>query len=215
MPCPDNRNLLIIDEPAAEIVRRIFALSLSGYSEKKIAEILTAEGVVTPGVYKYQQGDTRFARYLKDGKSRWCYETVQTILKDQVYVGDMVNHKERLQTTKPSNELCYPKASVLWLKIPTKPLLTEETGWPFSSLSTQGIKHRTTILKTYSEEWFSVPIVAAVFVWEQNSETASIIITTVATITISIPTNVQNRTKFLIWCYTKIFWSEYSSWPRR
>lgn len=75
MPCPENRNLLIVDEPAAEIVRRIFALSLLGYSAKKIAEILTVEGVITPGVYKYQQGDTRFARYLKGGKNRWCYET--------------------------------------------------------------------------------------------------------------------------------------------
>ena len=45
----------------------------------------------------------------------------------------------------------------------------------------------------------------AVFVWEQNSETESIIITIVATITILIPTNAQNRTKFPIRCYTKTF----------
>lgn len=109
MPCPDNRNLLIVDEPAADIVRRIFALSLSGYSAKKIAEILTVEGVITPGVYKYQQGDTRFARYLKDGKSRWCYETVQTILKDRVYIGDMVNHKAEVANYKTKQRVMLPQ----------------------------------------------------------------------------------------------------------
>lgn len=110
MPCPDNHNLLIVDEPAAEIVRRIFALSLSGYSAKKIAEILTAEGVITPGVYKYQQGDTRFARYLKDSKSRWCYETVQTILKDRVYIGDMVNHKAEVANYKTKQRVMLPQS---------------------------------------------------------------------------------------------------------
>ena len=110
MPCPDNRNLLIVDKPAAEIVRRIFALSLSGYSAKKIAEILTSKGVVTPGVYKYQQGDTRFARYLKDGKSRWCYETVQTILKDRVYIGDMVNHKAEVANYKTKQRVMLPQS---------------------------------------------------------------------------------------------------------
>lgn len=115
-PCPDNRNLLVVDEPAAETVRRIFALSLSGYSAKKIAETLTAEGVITPGVYKYQQGDTRFARYLKDGKSRWCYETVQTILKDQVYIGDMVNHKAEVANYKTKQRVMLPHSERIVVK---------------------------------------------------------------------------------------------------
>lgn len=110
MPCPNNRNLLVVDQSAAEIVRRIFALSLSGFSAKKIAEILTAEGVITPGVYKYQQGDTRFARYFKDGKNRWCYETVQTILKDRVYIGDMVNHKAEITNYKTKQRVMLPQS---------------------------------------------------------------------------------------------------------
>ena len=83
------------------------SLCLNAIAEK-IAEILTAEGVITPGVYKYQQGDTRFARSLKDGKSRWCYETVQTILKDRVYVGDMVNHKAEVANYKTKQRVMLP-----------------------------------------------------------------------------------------------------------
>ena len=128
MPCPDNRNLLIVDEPAAEIVRRIFALSLSGYSAKKIAEILTAEGVITPGVYKYQQGDTRFARYLKDGKNRWCYETVQTILKDQVYVGDMVNHKAEVANYKTKQRVMLPHSERIVVENTHQAIIDRGTG---------------------------------------------------------------------------------------
>lgn len=116
MPCPGNRNRLIVDEPAAEIVRRIFEFSLSGYSAKKIAEFLTTEGVITPGVYKYQQGDTRFARYLKNDKNRWCYETVQTILKDRVYVGDMVNHKAEVANYKTKQRVMLPQSERIVVK---------------------------------------------------------------------------------------------------
>ncbi|HBT65105.1 MAG TPA: hypothetical protein DEB10_10650, partial [Ruminococcaceae bacterium] len=108
-PCPDNRNLLIVDEPAAEIIRRIFALSLAGESAKSIANTLTSESIVTPGVYKYQQGDTRFARYLTDGQKKWCFETVQTILKDRVYIGDMVNHKAEVANYKTKQRVMLPE----------------------------------------------------------------------------------------------------------
>lgn len=57
-----------------------------------------------------QQGDTRFARYLKDGKSRWCYETVQTILKDRVYIGDMVNHKAEVANYKTKQRVMLPQS---------------------------------------------------------------------------------------------------------
>lgn len=110
IPCPDNHNLLIVDKPAADIVRRIFALSLSGYSAKKIADILTADGIITPSVYKYRQGDTRFTRYLRDNKNRWCYETVQTILKNRVYVGDMVNHKVEVANYKTKQRVLLPQS---------------------------------------------------------------------------------------------------------
>ena len=49
---PDDKHKLIIDEEAADIVRRIFSLKIEGNTTGKIAIILNAEGVLTPGQYK-------------------------------------------------------------------------------------------------------------------------------------------------------------------
>ena len=92
---PLNRNSLIVDEEAAEVVKEIFRLALAGHSLSQISRILSQREIITPGVYKAQNGDTRFSRYLegKDSFFGWCYQTVRAILRDQVYTGDMVNHK--------------------------------------------------------------------------------------------------------------------------
>lgn len=107
---PDNHNRLIIDEPASTIVKRIYSLALSGYSPLKIAKLLSSEGVITPGVYKYQQGDKRFARYLNNDNKHWCHETIHKILKDRVYIGDMVNHKAEIANYKTKQRVLLPES---------------------------------------------------------------------------------------------------------
>lgn len=82
---PGNRNQFIVDEEAAEIVKRIYSLSLAGYSAKKIAHNLTEAQILTPGAYKLKNGDTRFIRQAgENGGTKWAWETVQSILKDRV-----------------------------------------------------------------------------------------------------------------------------------
>lgn len=109
MPNTENRHQLVVDEEAAEVVKHIFSLSLSGLSAKEIAKTLTKDGILTPGAYKYRQGDTRFSRYVERSETRWCYETVQAILKDRVYVGDMENHKAEVANYKTKERVTVPK----------------------------------------------------------------------------------------------------------
>ena len=96
-PKLENRNQLIVDEEAAKVVRRIFELALSGFGAVKIAKALKAERIINPSAYKAKNGDTRFSRYNDNQNPEkvyeWCYATIQIILQDQVYIGDMVNHK--------------------------------------------------------------------------------------------------------------------------
>ena len=106
---PANHSQLVVDEEAAEVVKHIFTLSLSGHSAKEIAKTLTQDGIITPGAYKYRQGDTRFARYVERDESKWCYETIQAILKDRVYVGDMENHKAEVANYKTKERVTVPK----------------------------------------------------------------------------------------------------------
>ena len=107
---PADHNHLIVDEEAAEVVREIFALALEGNGQQKISRILTERGITTPSVYKAQKGDTRFLRYQdRDSPSGWCYQTVGAILRDQVYTGDMVNHKSEILNYKTKQRGYVPK----------------------------------------------------------------------------------------------------------
>ena len=90
---PENNNHLIIDPTAASNVRFIFQLAEEGNTLREIAAIMTNKRVLSPGMYKAQNGDTRFSRYNKDGKTSWCVATIAQILEDPVYTGSVVNHK--------------------------------------------------------------------------------------------------------------------------
>lgn len=108
---PSNRNRLIVDEEAAKVVKEIFRLTIAGYSLMQISRILTERQIITPGVYKAQNGDTRFLRYQegKDSLFGWCYQTVRAILRDQVYTGDTVNHKYEIINYKTKECARVPK----------------------------------------------------------------------------------------------------------
>lgn len=51
-----DKNLWVIDEPAAEVVRKIFKLCIDGYGPVQIARILTEQGIPTPTAYALLQG---------------------------------------------------------------------------------------------------------------------------------------------------------------
>ncbi len=110
---PSNRNQLIVDEEPAAIVKEMFRLAITGHSIMQISRVLTERKIIIPSAYKAQNGDTRFSRYNKsinpDSIYEWCYETVKAILKDQVNIGDMVNHKFEIVSYKTKERLTVPK----------------------------------------------------------------------------------------------------------
>lgn len=121
---PANRNHLIIDDEAADVVKKIFRLALDGNSLSQISKILTQQHIVTPGAYKAQNGDMRFARYEKtDG---WCYQTVGAILRDQVYAGDIVNHKHEIINYKTKECVRVPKEERIIVADCHEPLVSRE-----------------------------------------------------------------------------------------
>jgi site-specific DNA recombinase len=110
---PANRNQLIVDDEPAAIVKEMFRLALAGNSLKQIAKTLTERTIMIPSAYKAKNGDTRFERYNKTKKPggiyKWCYETIQAILRDRAYVGDMVNHKFEVVNYKTKDRVPVPK----------------------------------------------------------------------------------------------------------
>ena len=73
---PDAKGKLVIDPEAAEVVRRIFALALSGMGAHKIAQILNKEGIPSPTAYKQLHGAQYHAAMKKTDYSLWGSPTV-------------------------------------------------------------------------------------------------------------------------------------------
>lgn len=86
----DKGYQLVIDEPAAEIVRMIFQMARDGMSQRAIAEELACKRVRNPQGYR----QTRRV-YLEEGESvnEWEHGTISTMLANEVYIGTLVQGK--------------------------------------------------------------------------------------------------------------------------
>lgn len=90
---PKDKNHLIVDEEAAEIVRLIFSLRLEGFSAKRIAEKLNEMKVATPFEYKRMQGINYNSGFHTGSNPEWIAVNVLRILKNELYTGVMVQGK--------------------------------------------------------------------------------------------------------------------------
>lgn len=98
-----DRHMLLIEDEEAEIVRRIFNLALQGCSSAAIARLFNREGVKTPMQFRVEKGET--GRHPKKGIFIWQASTVCQILRNQVYVGDLVYGKTEKETVGGRNRL--------------------------------------------------------------------------------------------------------------
>jgi len=85
----NDKNHLVIDEEKASTVKRIFNMSLEGLSYYKIAKKLTEENVKTPA--QYYSFEWRSHYDLNYGQ--WHSKTIQDILTNRIYTGDLVQNK--------------------------------------------------------------------------------------------------------------------------
>ena len=107
MKNPDNPKEWIVDEPAAEIVKRIFNMCISGNGPSKIARILTEEKIPTPSEYWKNCG--RNVNALTEQLNKWNPTTVVTILERREYIGDTVNFRTTTKSFKNKKKIEKPK----------------------------------------------------------------------------------------------------------
>ncbi len=111
-----NKNKLVIDIYAAEIVRRIFREYLSGRTPKEIACGLTRDGVLNRTAYKRAKGSNyTCAGKISASEVHWTSDAIKQILMNEVYTGTMVQGKtvkRRLIDTAPT---VVPKES--WVRV--------------------------------------------------------------------------------------------------
>ena len=82
-----------MDLDAAEIVRRIYRLTLEGYGTSQIADQLSNEGIATPTHYYIRKNTGRGGLKSSKGPDDWNNSTVIKILSLQEYCGDVINFK--------------------------------------------------------------------------------------------------------------------------
>lgn len=107
MKSPDNKDEWIVDEPAAEIVRRIFDLCVSGLGPTQIAKRLKEEKVLTPTEYWNSIG--RKCSKPPTVPYGWVADTVSNILDKQEYCGDTVNFRTTSKSFKLKKRLERPQ----------------------------------------------------------------------------------------------------------
>ncbi len=96
---PENKNALVIDEEAAEVVRDIFTWVLDGMSKNAIVRALNERGVLCPSLYKRNKG-MKYKNPHAENKPLWNAKTVTEMLKNRLYIGDMVQGRYRVRSYK-------------------------------------------------------------------------------------------------------------------
>lgn len=106
-----DRNKIIPDEYAADIVRKIFDWKLKGLSSAAIAEKLNGLGVAAPSEYKRQLGGNYKCGFQKNAKAKWSAVSINRILRNKIYIGvleqgkrEKVNYKLDKVVEKPETE---------------------------------------------------------------------------------------------------------------
>ena len=102
-----NPDEWLVDEEAAEVVRRIFSLCVDGYGPTQIANILFSEGIPTPTEYWQSQG--RKTSALPVVPHKWAARTVADILERLEYCGHTVNFRSTTRSFKDKTKIERPK----------------------------------------------------------------------------------------------------------
>ena len=120
-----DKNKLVVDTYAADIVKEIFRLKLSGMSQTAIANYLNDQGVLSPMEYKHSLGINIQDNFKRHEQAEWSAMSVKRVLENEVYIGTLIqgrhttpNHKVKKLMDKPEKD---------WIRIEHnhEPIVTE------------------------------------------------------------------------------------------
>lgn len=138
---PSEKNRIVIDEDAAPVVRRIFAMALAGTSCRQIAVRLNEEGVLSPAAYA---GLTLSCHGPYSGQ--WSSERITAMLKNETYIGNMVQGRTARISYKTKK--CLRRQPQQWVVVEHthEPLIDPET---FRKVQLMVNSRRNTRSRTY------------------------------------------------------------------
>lgn len=127
MKSPENKKKWIIDLEAATVVKSIFKMCLDGKGNETIARELQENEVLIPMAYWRSKGLNRGGKKTQTNPYKWCKTTVQKILSQQEYCGDIINFKTYSKSFK--NKTRYENSKENWavFKDVNEPIIDRET----------------------------------------------------------------------------------------
>ena len=127
MKSPENKKKWIIDPEAATVVKSIFKMCLDGKGNETIARELQESEVLIPMAYWRSKGLNRGGKKTQTNPYKWCKTTIQKILSQQEYCGDIINFKTYSKSFK--NKTRYENSKENWavFKDVNEPIIDRET----------------------------------------------------------------------------------------
>jgi DNA invertase Pin-like site-specific DNA recombinase/ssDNA-binding Zn-finger/Zn-ribbon topoisomerase 1 len=125
MKDPADKEKWLIDEPAAEIVRKIFALCLDGRGPSQIARQLEKENIMVPSAY-YQSINRKCSQKVPIGSCHWDTKTIVHILENRQYTGCAVNFKSSTVSYKVHKKVYFDEEDQVIIPNMQEPIISEE-----------------------------------------------------------------------------------------
>ncbi len=122
---PDQKGHLIIDEEAAEVVRTVFKLYANGMGRTNIARYLNEQGIPNPTEYKKRKGLPYKGVAMKYA-SMWKYFSISDMLRNEMYIGNMVQGKYRNLSYKSKNSKPVPREEWIIVENTHDPIIDRE-----------------------------------------------------------------------------------------
>ena len=122
---PNDKEKWLIDEPAAEVVRKIYALCLAGRGPLQIAKQLEKENILVPSAYYESVGRTH-AQKVPSDYCKWNQKTVVGILENRQYTGCAVNFKSTTVSYKVHKKIHNAKEDYQIIPNMQEPIISEE-----------------------------------------------------------------------------------------
>lgn len=144
MKDPNNKNKILIDRNVSDIVVKIFQMYKSGKTKKQICDYLNKNNITTPLKYKeettnYRNPNKRF--YI------WSSCMISKILRDRIYIGDLVQHKHTKVNYKVKKVIKVDPSQHIIVTKNHDPIIDEETFYTVQKM-----------LDKQSNEWTYSPL---------------------------------------------------------
>lgn len=124
---PENKKKWIIDPEAATVVKSIFKMCLDGKGNETIARELQENKVLIPMAYWRSKGLNRDGKKTQTDPYKWCKTTIQKILSQQEYCGDIINFKTYSKSFKNKRRIENSKENWAVFKNVNEPIIDRET----------------------------------------------------------------------------------------